>query len=188
LLYSAAATHYVVYNVTTGRSHIVRIGKHLDRVALSGHDLAYANQYGEVFRKNLINGKLVRLSTAHPSYSGPVAVYASGNWVGWEYGRSGGASWLRNAATMAKSIHLAHSLYSLTSAGALLDTTNTAEFNSGPTGVARTKIWLRSYSGHTRTLLSTRAFDQGPQISGGVLAWINAAGALKAARLTSWLP
>jgi hypothetical protein len=186
LLYSPRGGTYTVYNVKTGHGKVVHSAKKtVDRVALSGHYLAYASEHGAIFRENLLSGKTVQLAKPRPSYSGAVAVYQSGNWVGWEYGRSRGASWLRNAATMAKPIHLAHSLYSLTPAGALLDTTDTAEFNRGPIGVSRTKTWLRSYSGHTKTLLSARAFDQGPQISGGVLAWISAAGVLKVARLTS---
>lgn len=186
LLYSPNSSAYTVYDVRTGHSRaVLRTGRTVAGVALSGHYLAYATKYGAIVRKNLLNGKTVELAKPRTSRFGVVAVYESGNWVGWEDRLSGGGSWLRNAATMAKPIHLAHPLYSLTSAGALLDTTNTAEYSRGPIAVSRTKIWLRSYSGHTRTLLSARAFDAGPQLSGGVLAWINSAGSLKIVRFTN---
>ena len=145
-----------------------------------------------MYRKNLVTGKAVRLAAA---LSDPadvhVSVYENGGWVGWNeeapnIARFVPRNMLRNAKTLAPAISLRHTLYSLTSAGALLDSTATADpqYFQNVAIPRPTKFWLRSYSGHTSVLLAKRAFIAGPQIAGNVLAWAGWTGVLHAASLS----
>jgi hypothetical protein len=180
LLYSRGGRKFRVYDIATGRTTLVLNdpNRTTQNVALSGHYLSYSTTQAGVYRKNLRTGHTIRLAEPHPKYRFPhTAVFASGDWVGWRVQRGAGVgvddSYLRNVSTMAKPIRLPHVLNALTSEGAVL--------NSASSGA--TTYWLRGYGGHTRLLLSTRSYVQGPQVQHGVVAWINANGNLKVARL-----
>jgi hypothetical protein len=180
-----------VYNVATKHTKVVRKivgGINYTSIALSGSYIAYATRHGAIYRENIGTGKRVRLAAPLPNDPGGVEfdVYEYGDWVGWhalpvadELAKP--LNRIRNAKTMAPAVSLAHTLYSLTSAGALLDSTATYHGGFSEAGVvtAPTRFWLRSYSSHTRALLAKRAYIAGPQIAGGILAWAGANGVLR---------
>jgi hypothetical protein len=189
LLFQRATAHGSttnLYNIATGTTRLLRRSVPLSTTsaAVSGHFIAFVTTHGGVFRENLRTGSRVRLAAAHRSYRGDSAVYLSGNWVGWHLQPHNGKAgdYLRNAKQMGKAMRLPRALWSLTSRGALLDRKATSMQPAGDGGSVdgSTSFSLRSYDGHTRTLLSKRRFVAGPQLVGRTLAWIDASGVLRA--------
>jgi hypothetical protein len=185
----------VVYDAATKKTTLVNHvgGINYSGIALSGHFAAYATKHGAILWKNLRTGKHVVLRKALPNDVGGVEfdVYASGNWVGWHalpvsHELAKPLNQIRNVKTMAAAISLPHTLFSLTSAGAILDSTH-ATFRIGFSEMDQvahaSRFWLRSYSGPTRSLLPKASYVAGPQIAGNVLAWADAKGILHAKHL-----
>ncbi len=183
-------THVDQYDLATGKTTVVRvIHDRLDAssTAIWGDYLAYATPHGWVYRTDLRTGKTIKVATGNKQrYYGDISVYVFGDWVGWHSQRSDavGASdvdRIRNVRTMAPAINLGHTLWSLTSAGALMDDEGTQVPAAGSDGTLdATAFWLRSYAGHVRKVLSSRHFVTGPRLVGRTLAWADASGVLRA--------
>jgi hypothetical protein len=199
LLYVTAGRHWLakLYDVATGKSRVVRRhGVQPESVALSGHYLVYGTNHGAVFRRNLHTGKTVRLR-GPVKYTGIVetSVFAQGGWVGWHIQRRAEEAktdidGMRNAHTMGRAIIFKHKLWSLSSAGALLDSTASSLQDSGPDRPATvirhaTTFTLQRWSGRRVPLLSKRTYVAGPQLAGDVLTWAGASGVLHAATVRS---
>jgi hypothetical protein len=189
---SGGGSDNVVYDAATKKTTVVNHVGGIDYtgIALSGHFAAYATKHGAIYRKDLLTGKRVLLRKALPNDVGGVEfdVYASGSWVGWHalpvsHELAKPLNQIRNVKTMAPAISLRHTLFSLTSAGSILDSTH-ATFRIGFSEMDQvahaSRFWLRSYSGHTRSLLPRASYVAGPQIAGDVLAWADAQGVLHA--------
>jgi hypothetical protein len=186
-----------VYDATSGKTKLFRKVGGLDYhgFALSGHYVSYATKHGAIYRQDLVTGRRTQLRKALPHDPGGVEfdVYAQGSWVGWhalpvQSELAKPLNQIRNAKTMAPTITLAHTLYSLTSAGAILSSTY-ATFRMGFAEAGQvnqaTRFWLRNYSGSTRSLLPKASYLSGPQIAGKVLAWADGSGILRDRLLTS---
>ena len=193
-----------VFNSTTRTAVAVRpvntsIHGVASTTALWGHDIAYAATNGTVYRKNFVTGHKVKLAgpVRRPRDGIHFAVFEYRNWVGWHAQLLPEGSRphfvprnrIRNARTLGPLIRLGHRLYSLTCAGALLDSTEPSFTSHGyslPGSIPRpTTFWLRSYSGRTSRLLENRSYVAGPKIAGDVIAWAGRAGVLHAAKLAN---
>jgi hypothetical protein len=184
-----------VYDASTDKTRVVRQihgGIDYTSAALWKHYIAYATKHGAVYRKNFVTGKRVRLQAKLTNDPGGVefSVYDYGNWVAWtalpvEHELPKPMNRIRDAKTMKPAVKLGHRLYALTASGALLDTTATFRDGFAEQGVVptATKFWLRSYSGHTTTLLSKRRYVAGPEVGGGRLAWAGGNGVLRITRV-----
>ncbi|HTW20105.1 MAG TPA: hypothetical protein VME70_07845 [Mycobacteriales bacterium] len=191
----SGGSHEDVYDANTGRTYLVRkISGGIDYtgIALCKNHIAYATRHGAIYRENFRTHQKAQLAKALPHDVGGVqfSVYMHGSWVGWSalpvsHELSKPENKLRNAHTMKPAISLSHRLYSLTSAGALLDTTATFRDGFSQQGliVSATSFWLRSYDGHTRKLFDQRTYQAGPEIAGGRIAWAADDGVLKVKRL-----
>jgi hypothetical protein len=191
VLYQGRNLVIYVYDATTRKTTAVQRPGRLDRAAtaLAGHSIAYATRGGAIYRKSFLTSKRTRVAPPpkHPAWF-DYSVFAHGSWVGWretsEVPKAGSRSQLRNSVGRSATVTLHHSLYSLTSAGALLDARATFSAYTPTSPITSpTRFWLRTYAGHTTLLLDKRSFVAGPQIAGSVVAWAGPTGVLHAARL-----
>jgi hypothetical protein len=187
-----------LYDIRTKKTTVLRTvkgGIATASTAVWGNYVAWMTPHGWVYRENLTTGKTVKLATGNKKkYYGDVAVYAYGDWVGWhtqQYADVTGSDQdaIRNAKTMKPATKLNRTLWSLTSAGALLDSVATAKGGQGFGDLdAPTSFALRTYAGHTSTVLSSRSFVTGPQLDGNALAWVDSSGVLQAKPLSVSVP
>jgi hypothetical protein len=189
---SGTSVARVIYDAKTG--HEWTITKRMSAVALWHDEIAYTTSQGAVYRQNYVTGTSRKLA-AEPANSADLVdytVFIYGNWVGWHAtsvfpARVKSINRLRNTKTMSAAVSLPHLLYGLSSAGALLATQPSLTSESLRVGTAipdATPIWLRSYAGHTREILTSRSYLAGPQIAAGVLAWADGTGVLRVAPLS----
>ena len=114
-----------------------------------------------------------------PSGGGAV-VFAHGRWVGWSIGiarRHSSPSTINGARDMrarSRVIRLPHVMYGLNGRGVLLRSGYRVRPGS-------TTTWFLPYSGHQHLLLSSRVYDELPQLVGHALAWVSIDGNLKVA-------
>jgi hypothetical protein len=172
------ATHPFVgvYDVHT--RHLQRLfTDHVPRsIALAGPALAYSTR-GHVYRLDLRTDR--RQLVFHDAKIGairPIVVSAYGSWVGWDIAAPHPSvtrvDGVRNLRT-GRVIHLSHVVAGLNAQGVLLE--------SAAAGTDSVTTWFRPYSGSTHLLLSSRRYDELPEIAGHAIAWVNVDGNLEIA-------
>jgi hypothetical protein len=165
-----------VYDVRT--RHLQRLlTDHVPRsLALAGSGLVYGGR-ARVYRLDLRTGRRqVIFRDAKIAGIRPVKVTAHGLWVGWDIAAPHPGvprvDEVRNLRT-GRVIHLSHVVAGLNAQGVLL--------TSVVTGSEPVATWFRPYSGSVHRLLSTRRYDEPPQIVGHAVAWVNVDGDLEVA-------
>jgi hypothetical protein len=194
VLYQGSSGRIEIYDTRNGHTWQITSAHHdTASAAIWRHHVAYATKRGAIYRENFITGQKIQLAPPHKNDIGGAqfAVYEYGPWVGWtaqplKGELSHAVNLVRNATTMKPAIPVPHTLYSLTSAGAILAsakltayTDSAADDLSDGVPAPNATTWLWSYSGRVTPLLSKRRYVAGPQINGNLLAWAGQSGILK---------
>ncbi|MGN6473711.1 MAG: hypothetical protein ACTHK4_08710 [Mycobacteriales bacterium] len=142
--------------------------------AISGHFVAQMTSRGAVTRTDLNTGAVRQLAARQPRRDrlNAINIFTHGNEVVWTHN---GHTWIRNARTMHAATEMSGIAVGIGAAGVLL-----ADQAYDPI-VREATIRVRSWSGHTRTLLSQRRFGLLPQLGSHLVAWVDGAGRLRAA-------
>jgi hypothetical protein len=185
------ATTAWVYDDATGKTtKVYRYGRDSFVAALPAlqkNAVAYVDSHEAIWLLNLRTHQRTRLAKppANPELQG-ADVYASGPFVGWSV-RAGHVLHHKeinqyvNTANLSHKVTLHRTIYGMSAAGVLLSSVRGLSSTTDSAGVPKTTFFLHPYGGHTRLLLSARAYLRGPQTNAHMVAWITLRGALKAA-------
>ncbi|HWC35851.1 MAG TPA: hypothetical protein VG650_13625 [Mycobacteriales bacterium] len=184
--------HARLYNLHTHRSTAYTVSG----FALSGHWLAYADLSGVIRLKDLANGSVRTVATGARIVSDQLFVH--GQLVAWNSyppGAGGDVAFYRDMSGTAAAAQLPDTVnvWQLSDAGLVLEQTTSAPGAAAPLfPSARTvrfhsamTFLLQPYGATAAAALLTADYPMaGPQVAGGVLAWIDRNGDLKAQPLS----